>query len=143
VCTRGSNRALLRGPSTSPLEAMTVRAAVVVSALVLLLVWVLVPPFPRPETLLNSSLPALTKQFGPAHDSTLPPISGSSVTSVAWDRPRLVATWTLQAAWMTRHAADAAAQPDSVLRCLRWAPQSLDVRIPCDVSYSARVGHGF
>ena len=135
VCARGARWALLGGPSTSPLEAMTISAAVIVGAFVLVigLAWVLVPPFPSPETLINSSLTALTGRFGPPHD--LPPETPAplrSAKSVAWTRSRVVAVWMLQADW-NKAPPNPVAHPDMVSRCLRvsWAPDWLGAFLPC------------
>ena len=144
VCSRGSNRALLGGPSTSPLAAMTGRALVGVGAAILVagLVWILVPPFPPPATLLDIPLTALTEQFGPSRDSVeevrAPP---RSAKSVVWERSRGIAYWTLQADW-SKPTIELSGPPDMVSRCLhlRWAPEWVAVLLlPCETVAKARV----
>jgi hypothetical protein len=120
---------------------MTRRVVAIVAALLAFgLAWVLVPPFPSPDLLLNTPLPELTKRFGVPRAAAPQQIAGSldAVKAVAWDRSRLVATWTLQADWVRWHGRDPAAHPDSLLRCLRWAPP-INILAPCDGAYTAQV----
>ena len=114
------------GPSTSPLEAMTGCAAVGVVVLVLAagLIWVLVPPFPSPETLLGKPLGALATQFGPAREvASQTPAAARWGKAVAWEKSRGVAVWTLEADWRKTPEGDSA-RPDMVSRCLK--PRSGD-----------------
>ena len=137
--------ALLGGPSTSPLEAMTRRTAVVAAAMIVSggLAWILVPPFPRPETLLSSSLPALTKQFGPP-DQIMRKLTSDkrSVTSVAWVTSRGIAFWTLQVDW-SASLVNPTARPEGVSRCLRprLLPEWVGVVLflPCGAAVNGRV----
>ena len=124
---------------------MTLPATVVVGALVLVvgLVWVLVPPFPAPGTLMDRPLSALTKQLGPPRE--LMPQGPSPLRlgkSVAWEKSRGIAFWTLQADW-TEEPVDPLRTPDMVSRCLRlkWAPEWLGVVLflPCEAVGRARV----
>ena len=148
---RGWTRSILRasracdtwvpGPSTSPLEAMTRSAAVLLGAVVVLAsaaVWVLVPPFPSAETLMDRPLPALVKQFGAPQEAVLPswlPTRLRPARSVEWVVSRGVAVWTLGASW-NKPSTDFDVRPDSVSRCLRlrWVPEwtSVVLFLPCD-----------
>jgi hypothetical protein len=143
VRPRRHDLALLRGPSTSPLEAMTGRSALSVFAAIVVagLVWVLVPPFPSPRELLDDSLPDLTMQLGAAHEVTLSvPAPLRSWKTVAWEKSRGIAVWELQADW-SRPPVDPLSPPDMVSRCLhvRWAPALEGVVLPCEAVARARV----
>ena len=122
---------------------MTLRAVGIVGLLVVLagLVWVLVPPFPSPETLLDKSLQALTMQLGSSVEVTLPvpaPLRGGK--TIGWEKSRGIAVWELQADW-TKPPADPQLPPDMVSRCLRikWAPAWVGVLLPCQAVARARV----
>jgi hypothetical protein len=104
-------------------------------------VWMLVPAFPAPERLIDSSLIDLTNRFGPGREIT--PDSRAfyrPAKSVAWDKTRGIALWTLRADWY--HAPKGpVAHPDSVSRCMRliWGSESLSDFLPCEVVATARV----
>jgi len=122
---------------------MTGRSVVGIAAVIVLLglVWVLVPPFPSPNTLIDKSLPALTMQFGSSHEVTLSvPAPVHPWKTVAWEKPRGIATWQFRATW-TRAPADPLAPPDMVSRCLHinGAPALADLVLPCEAIFRGRV----
>ena len=122
---------------------MTLRAVGIVGLLVAVmgLVWVLVPPFPSPGTLLDKSLQALTMQLGPSHEVAPPmPAPLRAGKTVAWLKSRGIAVWEVQADWTTP-SADSLSPPDMVSRCLRlkWAPAWTGVLLPCEAVARARV----
>jgi hypothetical protein len=119
---------------------MTGRTAVAVSAalaLAAMCAWMLIPPFPAPTALIDNSPSSLTSKFGPPTGSiAISPVPWHPANSVAWEKSRGVAVWSLQADWQ-RVSTDPMAYPDSVSRCLRilWVNLSLQ----CDVVARARV----
>ena len=137
------HRAWVPGPSTSPLEAMTRRTSVAVGALLLLsggLFWILVPPFPAPRSLLDSSLPALTRQFGPPRDVAMAaPMAARGGKALGWEASRGIAFWALDVYFPV----NSALRPDMVSRCLhpRWVPDWVGIALflPCDTVAKSRV----
>jgi hypothetical protein len=130
VCTRGSDRALLRGPSTSPLGVMRPKtlAWVVTVAALAALALVVVPAFPEPVELLSLDYSGLQARLGP-------PTVVFPDKFVGWSRSRFVATWTLEV------GVDFPLRPQSrarsVSRCLwvEWA----GYRLLCNFAIPGRV----
>src|SRR5271170_1593192 len=122
---------------------MTWIAAVLVGTLVLVaaVIWVLIPPFPPPRTLLNSSLPTLIQRLGTPREVVLPvPLRPAKL--LEWAESRGVAFWTFQAVWQNPPA-DPTAHPDYVTRRLRLrgAPDWLNIILflPCEAVFRARI----
>jgi hypothetical protein len=122
---------------------MVARIAIVAGALILIgMVWVLVPPFPRADTLLSKSLPELREQLGAPEASGEAALASSFLAkSVVWTKRRGLADWTVRADWLR---GDATGHPSTVSRCLRlrWLPEAVSVflLLPCDTAMEARVG---
>lgn len=102
----------------------------IVAALVLLatLVWVLIPPFPSPVALMDTSYASLTAKLGNPE--------GSIPAIAVWRKSRGIAVWSLEVGYNTAPI-DPTAQPQSISRSLRiaWA----DVSIPYGYTARARV----
>ena len=90
--------------------------------------FVIVPPFPEPSTLISSDYAALQTRLGP-------PAVVFADKFVGWSRPRLVATWTLEAGLeFPLHPQSRSAE---IHRCLwiQWAGYA----ILCKWSYATPV----
>ena len=107
----------------------------VASMLLLGSLWVLVPPFPSPDTLVGSSLPTLKSQLGsPQWELTLKRRSDIiPAQSVLWEKSRGVATWRLGASWNDLPV-DPMAHPDFVDRTLifKWGPERVHLYTAAD-----------
>jgi hypothetical protein len=103
-------------------------------ALVILLCWTLVPPFPRPKTLMGDTLSALTTHFGPPTiQKPESPMPSSSLATV-WERPRGLAIWSLRAEWKG-HASNT---PAFMSLCFRMKWASPESSICCESAILAR-----
>ena len=98
--------------------------------------WALAPPFPSPIALIDTPQSALLAEFGPsthrkASTDLERRLAGLGRT-LAWDRSRGIAVWSLEA-YFVGHADDPTALPMSVSRCLHadWAGNALDSYLPC------------
>jgi hypothetical protein len=91
------------------------------AALVLLatLAWVLIPPFPSPDALMDTSFASLTAKLG--H-----PAGSIPTTFAVWQRSRGIAIWSLEVGYDSA-TIDATSLPQSVSRSLRiaWAGVSI------------------
>jgi hypothetical protein len=101
---------------------MSVRSTISIgAALVLLatLAWVLIPPFPSPVALMDTSFASLTAKLG--HPA------GSIPTKFAvWQKSRGIAVWSLEVGYDTA-TIDPTALPQSISRSLwiEWAGVSI------------------
>ena len=105
--------------------------------------WVLTPPYPRPDTLLDQSLTSLTTRFGPPNGPVpVTPLSRRLGKSVVWETQRLVAVWDMQV-YLHRGSADSMEYVDSAFRCLspKWVsePAKSLLSFSCDGVAEARV----
>ena len=94
-----------------------------------MLAWVLIPPFPSPMSLMDTSFASLTATLG--HPSRSIP------TEIAvWQKSRGIAVWSLEVGYNAAPI-DPTAQPQSISRTLRiaWA----DISIPYGYTAQARV----
>ena len=75
---------------------------------------VMVPPFPEPSALISSDYAALQARLGP-------PAVVFADKFVGWSRPRIVATWTLEAG--VEFPLHPHSRPAEIHRCLwiQWA----------------------
>ena len=140
---RRHDRAPQCGPSTSPLEAMTGRVLLAVTAAVLfgVVAWTLIPPFPPPSTLIDQSPQALAMQLGAPHEIASPvPAPQRPWRTIAWEKSRGIATWEVQAEWGSAPD-DPLSPPDMVWRCLRvtWASVLAAVPLRCETVMRGRV----
>jgi hypothetical protein len=83
------------------------------AALVLLatLAWVLIPPFPSPVALMDTSFASLTAKLG--H-----PAGSMPTTYAVWRRSRGIAEWSLEVGYDTA-TIDPTSLPQSISRSLR------------------------
>jgi len=76
--------------SLGVMHSKTLALAVTAVSVAAGVAFVIVPPFPEPSTLISSDYAALQARLGP-------PAVVFADKFVGWSRPRLVATWTLEA----------------------------------------------
>jgi hypothetical protein len=137
-------RLAARGRSTLALEAVIVKSIAIsgTAMAAAAAIWVLAPPFPKPESLMQSSLPVLTTRFGSPHEMSQGHLPTGLARSVSWQDSRVIANWTLAADWI-KPPVIATSSPDAVSRCLqlnfgpRWLGTALF--LPCRAVVRARL----
>jgi hypothetical protein len=118
--------------STSSLGSMSLRSTISIGAAPILLAalaWVLIPPFPSPAALMDTSFAALTAQLGR-------PAGSIPTKFVVWQKSRGIAVWSLEAGYDTA-TVDATALPKYVSRIL-WVEWT-GISVPFGYAARARV----
>jgi hypothetical protein len=114
------------------LGSMSLRSTISIGAALVLLAasaWVLIPPFPSPAVLMNTSYASLTAKLG--H-----PTGSIPTKFVVWEESRGVAVWSLEVGYDTA-TVDPMALPQDIKRGLwvKWA----GVSVPYGYAARARV----
>jgi hypothetical protein len=117
--------------STSSLGSMSLRSTASIGAALVFLAasaWVLIPPFPSPAALMDTSFASLTARLG--H-----PTGSIPTKFVVWEKSRGIAVWSLEVGYDTV-SVDPTALPHAISRSLwvKWA----GVSVP--YGYATRAG---
>lgn len=104
-------------------------------------VWSATPPFPKPGALVNMPYRAIAAELGaPLNQNPNPdlPELVPSTKSVVWVKPWLLATWKLSISYGYT-AFDMDARPDGVSRCLETQWNWVNLMLPCEAVFHARL----
>lgn len=99
--------------------------------------WMLIPPFPAPEQIIDMQPSSLAASFGPPlRDAFEAPIPFAPARLLTWTKSRGILRWILEVTWY-KPPTTANQPPDGVSRAVRipW----INITVPCGLVARAQI----